>query len=294
MSSNEIMGFSQHQSFYFREKWLEKIFSFYDLHKSDSKKELFHVDNYYKIGVGKNMFESIKYWIKAFGLFDKDFIMTGLGEVIRDNDPMLLDNNSLSILHSELVSNKTDSSFWYWFFNEHSGSILYKENIYSDSSVSGWAKTNFKKVSNNSLRKDLLCMVQMYTAIENRDDPEDTLFSPFYRLELISETEHAIIKNHQNYEKVGIVALFYNLLSFLDQKKVRTINVEEIVSLNGLWGKIFLLDKPNIIRALVEIKTNFPKLLSFNQTSRLDIVTVTKTNKYDFLREHLGKINEKY
>jgi hypothetical protein len=286
------MGFAQHQSFYFREKWLEKIFSFYESIQSIEKKSLFNVDNFYKLGVGKNMFEAMKYWIKAFNLFDKNYELTPLGNVIKSKDPMLLDINTLSLLHFELVSNKTEASFWYWFFNEFSGNILYKENIYSDSSLAGWAKFNFKKVSNNSLKKDLLCLIQMYLANENKNDPEDVLFSPFNRLNLIHESEHALIKNSMRFENIGLVSLFYSLLSFFENKNIRTVSVDDLANLSGLWGKIFSLDKTNIIKALNELNHKFPKLVSFQQSSRLDIVTVSNIDKYLFLKEHLGITNE--
>jgi hypothetical protein len=281
------MGFSQHQSFYFRDRWLEKFLDFQS--KSQNSKSSFDASNYYKLGVGKNMFESMKFWVKVFDITNNDYELTEFGKVLQVKDPLLLDNNSLSLLHYKLVTNKTDGPFWFWFFNIFSGGFLNKNDIYLKENLFGWAEATFKRISTNSLKKDLLCFLQMYTAEENRLDPEDSIFSPFSKLKLIKETPLSVVKRNINYETVGIVSLLFSLVEQMKRKNLVTLSIEQIIEEEGYWGKVFLLDRANVIRALNEIKLLYKDILIFDQTSKLDTITIKdNVDIYRYLRTNLG------
>lgn len=62
------MGFSQHQSFYIRYKWITKALKSIEL---DEGKFFNDNNNYLKLGIGKNMFTSMKYWVFATKLAEK-------------------------------------------------------------------------------------------------------------------------------------------------------------------------------------------------------------------------------
>jgi len=281
------MGFSQHQSFYFRDRWLEKFFDFHS--KSQNNKTLFESSNYYKLGIGKNMFESMKFWVKVFDITNNDYELTEFGKILQINDPLLLDNNSLSLLHYKLVTNKKDGPFWYWFFNIFNGSFLKKDDIYLKENLFGWAEATFKRTSTNSLKKDLLCFIQMYNAEENRSDPEDSIYSPFSKLKLIKETALSVVKRSLNYETFGLVSLLFSLVEQMKINNSVTISIEQVIEEEGYWGKVFLLDKINVIRALNEIKILYKDILIFDQTSKLDTITIKdNVDIFRFLSTNLG------
>jgi hypothetical protein len=280
------MGFSQHQSFYFRDKWLEKFFDY--VSKNVENSDAFDISNYYKLGIGKNMFDSIKFWVKAFKITDNKYKLTDFGKAVLECDPILLNINSISLLHYNLVNNKEDAPFWFWFFNEFRSSFLVKEEVFKQDNLMGWAETNFKRVSPNSIKKDLLCFIQTYSATENKKDPEDSMFSPFSKLPLITETNLIISKNEVKYESIGQITLMYSLLDKLEEQKKISISVDELFELSGYWGRVFLLDKGNIIRALNDLKFKYKNILSFDQSSKIDLVTIRKTDKFSFLKKELG------
>jgi hypothetical protein len=281
------MGFSQHQSFYFRDRWLEKFFDYQS--KSNDIKSSFDSSNYFKLGIGKNMFESLKFWVKVFDITNNDYELTEFGKVLKSNDPLLLDNNSLSLLHYKLVTNKKDGPFWFWFFNIFNGSFLNKDDIYLKESLFGWAEATFKKTSINSFKKDLLCFLQMYTAEENRLDPEDSIFSPFSKLKLIKETSLSVVKRHVSYDSIGINALLFSLIEQMRKRKVITLSIEQIIEEEGYWGKVFLLDRVNVIKALNEAKVLYKDVIIFDQTSKLDTITVKENvDIYKFIQSNLG------
>jgi hypothetical protein len=80
----------------------------------------------------------------------------------------------------------------------------------------------------------------------------------------------------------------FTLLDKLEEQKKVSISVDEVFELSGYWGRVFLLDKGNIIRALNELKFKYKNILSFDQTSKIDLVTIKKTDKYSFLKTEIG------
>lgn len=60
-------SFSGHETFYCKSLWLKKGYDF--LKKGNSFN---NDDAVVKLGVGKNMVSSIRYWLKAFGLTKAD------------------------------------------------------------------------------------------------------------------------------------------------------------------------------------------------------------------------------
>nr|WP_054637869.1 DUF4007 family protein [Thalassobacillus sp. C254] len=68
-----------------------------------------------------------------------------------------------------------------------------------------------KKVSSNSIKRDIDCLIKCYTAAEAQD-PEDIMVSPFSALKLIEINDGIITKLEAKYENIGDTALLYILL----------------------------------------------------------------------------------
>ena len=293
------MGFAQHQSFYFRDKWLEKALDSFFSTKDNliiTDSSLFgNSDNFSKIGLGKNMFESLKYWIVAFELATKkngDFTLTTLGEKIKNLDPVARHNDTLSILHYNLSKNLEIATAWYWFYNINNRINLSKEEILDETSLFGWSKSNYKKVSESSIKKDILCLIQMYTQKPDPEDPEDTLFSPFYRLKLITNKEHSIVKNIPNIEDIGLGALSYCINDYCIKNQVRSLTIEDIITKEGLWGKIFNLNKIKSVDAINQIINKKLLKLNFSRTADLDTIILEHSNQEELLDKIYGELEK--
>ena len=72
-----------------------------------------------RLGVGKNMVASIRYWLKAFGMTDSKGCLTDLSHYIFDSetgkDPFIEDLATLWILHFHLVYN-LEATLYNWVF----------------------------------------------------------------------------------------------------------------------------------------------------------------------------------
>ena len=98
----EKLSFSGHESFQCRNLWLKKGYDFITNGRSFTDE-----DAVVDLGVGKNMVNAIRYWLKAFGLTDPATDQpTDLANRLLANegwDPYLEDIATLWLLHYQLV-----------------------------------------------------------------------------------------------------------------------------------------------------------------------------------------------
>lgn len=67
IKQNSKLTFSGHDTFHCRHLWLKKGYEFVKAGNKFSDE-----DAVVKLGVGKNMVSAINYWLKAFGIIDKE------------------------------------------------------------------------------------------------------------------------------------------------------------------------------------------------------------------------------
>lgn len=107
--------FSGHESFQCRHLWLKKGYDFVN------KKKLFNdEDAVVELGVGKNMVNSIRFWMKAFNLLTTADELTDFAHKLLSDDgydPYMEDEGTLWLLHYQLVK-KGFASTYSIVFNE--------------------------------------------------------------------------------------------------------------------------------------------------------------------------------
>ena len=95
MSMIKRYCFSGHETFYCKSLWLKKGYDF----RCDGN-TFNQEDAVVRLGVGKNMVSSIRFWLRAFGLTIDD-MPTDIAKIVlhNDGDPFLEDSNTLCLLH---------------------------------------------------------------------------------------------------------------------------------------------------------------------------------------------------
>jgi hypothetical protein len=291
------MAYARHQSFYFREKWLSKgltaVHNFERFFYDDSSFE--------KIGLGKNMVEALKYWLISFNVIEevndegpKRHELTPLGNMIFETDKILQLNDTLSILQYELVRNKNDQSTVFdWFFNHYKETWVSKPDLLN--SFTFWVgQRETKEISDKSLKRDLDCIIQFYTKVEDEFDPEDVLFCPFARLGLIKsepsgEGYEIIRKTSPEVNDIGITALHYVLQHYCKMKELELISVNEIITNDYMWGKTFNLSRNKIIEALNILSNHERYPIQYVRTNNLDYIRVNRVLPMDLLHAEYGR-----
>ena len=107
-----------HEKFPLREGWLTK--GLYAVEEQGVK--LFNESNAPDVlGVGTNMVKSIRYWMQAFQLLERNGNveqMSELARVLIEKDPYFEKDFSLWVLQSNIARNLTGATSWYIFFNQ--------------------------------------------------------------------------------------------------------------------------------------------------------------------------------
>ncbi len=290
-----IVGYGQHQSFYLRDRWLSKAI------KPLQVDERFFYDNeaFEKIGLGKNMVQSLRYWVVATRVVEESFNedrkkvhhLTTFGEIMYEYDKFVQLNSTASIIHYHLSKDSEPSTMWYWFFNELNQNTITKEEL--TELFFNWVEMNEdKKISDKSLKRDIDCLIKLYTAGQNTDDPEEVIQSPLNKLKLVEEYKGIIRKRNPRYDEIGLAALMYTLLDYRESNSIDSITVTEIAENKGLWGKIYNLSRSEIIDALTML-SNLPKYqLNFVRTNNLDTIHLPEVSSINFLKFEYKRMME--
>ena len=164
-------SFSGHESFYCKSLWLKKGYDFLTEGRS-----FLNDDAVVRLGVGKNMVTSIRYWLKAFGLTVNDQ-PTELAQIIFSNeggDCFTEDVNTLWLLHYSLVHTQV-ASLYNLLFTDYQREKKEFEKSTLDAYIQ--RKCNVPEQKNvynsNTINKDMGVLLKNYFAPENFTAMED-------------------------------------------------------------------------------------------------------------------------
>jgi len=204
----------RHETFTPRYGWLKKGY--------EASKEEFDVfkakDAIERLGVGKNMVSSIKFWTQAFKLIEPvngKMGPTQLGEAMLDEegwDPYLEDVASLWLLHWHLFIPKLDAVNWSLAFN--------KCNLFSFdnkllSQVLKQASQKYSRLgsmSDNTFNRDASCIIRMY-APESADKVTE-IECPFTQMGLLLRAEEKNLVYFNTTEKRSLPPLIFAAACF--------------------------------------------------------------------------------
>ncbi len=181
-------AFGRHESFPLRFGWITKGL---DALANDPK--IFtREDATVVLGVGKNMVNSIRYWLQATRIVHRDpktntLKPTPLAETVfgDDGDRYLEDEGTIWLLHWLLATNPREASAIYWFFNHfHKPAFTTSEVI---TGLTDFAKRELSsRTAVTTLKGDAQLVLRMYsrTTANSRITLEDALDSPLAMLDL--------------------------------------------------------------------------------------------------------------
>ena len=195
LEQSALPVFAGHQTFHPRFGWIKKG---YDALVADP--EVFsNPQAPLVLGVGKNMVEAIRFWGLATRAWcripdqakSRSFlhVPTGFGAALFDDyglDPYLEIPGSLWLLHWYALSPPTSLPVWWLTFNDFSPVEFTDEDLerFCAEQVAG---TTWRQPNSSSIKKDVDCLLRMYTQrkARGRQTLDDLLDSPFRELGLI-------------------------------------------------------------------------------------------------------------
>ena len=264
-----------HETFACRNFWLKKGFDFEKGTTSFSDK-----DAVVKLGVGKNMVNSIRHWLKAFGFDNPKQNASILEKIFNDNgfDPYLEDINTLWLLHYFLIKNK-NASIYDLFFNKFN-----PRGEFSFSNFEYYLKSKFEEesfmYSPKSLDNDLKVFQAMYVRPErSMKSLEDEYTGLFQELSLfdVSSKDQVFI----NRSAAKTISPFIALYVILDQfENSVSISFNNLLNQENSIGKVFCLNQ-NSMHEMIEKLTETFSSIVFKEDAGIKELQIKNRNTFD-------------
>ena len=254
--------FSGHESFACKSHWLKRG---YDFVRGENN---FNDDDaVVRLGVGKNMVASIKFWLKAIGLL-KDAGLVALANHLFDDDngkdPYLEDIGTLWLLHFLLIQTVYATIYKTTFVDYHR-----QRNIIEKSKLQNYIKhicfdeTGYKNLYNdNTVKRDIGVMLHNYCAKNGGNvniEDSNSLFAP---LNLICETEKNTYRfNYDTRSDVPSLIFLYALLIKFEGRN--SISFEDITEL----ALIFCLTNNDLLDIINYLCDLYPSEIVFSDVA---------------------------
>ena len=262
---NTKVHISRHETFHPRFGWLKKGFD-----KATDQSDIFLGDESpMKLGVGKNMVKSIRYWCTAFKILEEErdsknnrniSIPTKFGKkFLGENglDPYLEDSGTLWLLHWELLKSPSFATTWYFFFNHFNKSEFTQEEVFLGFQYHLEKEYTSSKIAESSIKKDVNCILRMYSEPKlNNLFSEDSIESPFFQLGLIKNSfdrdKYYFNYGHKSTLSPYIIAVACLEFYLSEEQTSKTISVTSLLYDLGSPGRIFKLNEESLCSAIEE------------------------------------------
>lgn len=261
-----IKAFARHESFHPRYGWLKKGF---DAAKVEPDVFL-KADATVTLGVGKNMVRAIRYWCRAFKVLEEyPYKPRGRAMAARPTpfgnrllgangwDPYLEHPGSLWLLQWMLLRPPCMAPAWHIAFNALTIDSFTEKDLVKELLSYRDANPRLADVVENSLKKDVECLIHMYAFNSRQSSFEEGLNSPFLDLELL----HPVTGDRGFYrfnrdEKGSLpdAIVCAASLDFVAQSNRQTdsgsISLRRLVHDEGSPGRCFKLSETSLERSI--------------------------------------------
>lgn len=252
--------FSGHESFQCKSLWLKKGVDY--LHDGNKFTD---DDAVAKLGVGKNMVSSIRFWLRAFGLTSNDDA-TPIAQYIFDKekgrDPFAEDITTLWLLHFLIVSTEAASLYSLLFVE-----FQREKKEFTKTELQAFIKRKCnvpeqKNVYNeNTVKKDIGVLLKNYVAPSDLKSIED--FSALLlSLNLITYKGNDIYAFQEiKTSFINPIVILFALVSLKGTDKTVSFDTLQKVSL------IFCLPMTSLIEVIKSLETQLPNVIVFSDNS---------------------------
>ncbi len=270
MSNTIKYTFSGHESFPCKTLWLKKGYDFVK-----ERGNWNDADSVVKLGVGKNMVASIRYWMRAFGLTQND-ALTDIADYIFDTnsgkDPFVEDLGTLWLLHYLLVSTGEATLYKLLFTRFQRERLTFeREHLVSFVKRTMTEDGKIKTYNENTVKKDVGVLLQNYVQPQKMQSMED-YSSLLIDLDLIRQSVDGkqCVFNVEGKRQLPLVILLFAIAK--EKGDDNSVDYDTLQSI----GNMFCLNDMELITMLMAIQMKFPDLLRYSDTAGLRQVQFLK------------------
>lgn len=265
--------FSGHETFPLRSSWLKKGYD--KLH--DDPALFSREDAYVRLGVGKNMAQSIRYWLRVTGVAVRDgqtgaMTITDLGRRLLDDDgwdPFLTSPLAWWLLHWQIAGTPDGAFTWYYTFNLLRGAEFtpprLAEELLAYSREQGW-----KQPSLATLTRDITCMHQCYVRPRRSPaatTPDEPLLCPLLDVTVMQAVPGQLATYRLTsgaQPDVPDELLAYAIQQILAARQSQTISLQQLAYAAGSPGRVFCLDADSLLLRLYRLEQTTAGRLRFS------------------------------
>jgi len=276
------MSFARHQSFYIRDNWFAKAIE----HVKSNPRALSESSAAANLGIGKNMVESLRFWLIASKLASprRDGLqLTRLGELVERYDPYFEDDMTWLLIHYGLTSDPHAATSWYLLFNRYTYPQLTEGEF-----VDFVKNENGYDVAGSSVKRDYDCLLATYVqdqAIEGT--PEDNMTCPLRKYRLLERVDKDV------YRKVPCrVPLPPELLYYVIRTSYPTVDYHSIMGLidgDRNIGRTFNLSIDQLYFYLQKVED--AGLARYSITAGVNSVALESMDEYSVLRDYYRRVS---
>lgn len=276
--------FSGHESFPCKSLWLKKGYDFVanGFHFNDS-------DSVVRLGVGKNMVASIKYWMKVFGMTDNQGRLSDLSNYLLDTkvgkDPFIEDIGTLWILHFNIVCN-LEATLYNWLFIglQKERRDFDKDNVvsYVKRRLTESGKQNL--FNQNTVKKDIGVLLQSYV-LPRKPKAFDDYTALLIDLDLIrtdSDGKYYMF-NQEGKRQIPWPVFLYAIIKAKGKDNSVDYDILQEV------GLVFCMNDMEVIDMCKEIETRLPNDIRYSDTAGIrQLLFVNDLIAENILDEYYG------
>ncbi|MEO1031523.1 MAG: DUF4007 family protein [Bacteroidota bacterium] len=278
------LSFSGHDTFHCRLFWLKKGYDYI------TTKGAFKDDSGIELGVGRNMVNSIRFWLKSFGVVKDGYDVNPLYKKLLDNngwDPYLENEATLQLLHYELCANG-HSSIYGLIFRE----LRKVKPEFSKQHFINFVKDIDPSQNNGILEKDFSVFLRTYNSKEGKtkEDSYSGLMTELSLVKILREDKdkgklYRIENNNQS--NIPVEILLYCILS--NDSYDKSISFKSLYSDKKGIGNIFCFDQDKLEDKLFEIAGKYDFVTYNSEAGIKELQFKTKPSALEILKSFYEK-----
>ncbi|MEL6942191.1 MAG: DUF4007 family protein [Bacteroidota bacterium] len=272
--------FTGHETFYCRTYWLKKGL---DHLWADEK---FNDQAVVNLGVGKNMVFAIRFWLRAFGLLDKEDQPNELAELLFGEvglDSYCEDIATLWLLHYSLVKTSYSSIYHLVFHDFRKQRIEFTRERLLDY-LERYCTDRGVNFHTNSLKKDIGVFLNNYITPSKSKSIEDNFIGLLHELKLVERLDKSggwyKIENGIKADLPYQIFLFALLDTFKDSETISIPQIQQLAS-------TFTLDSDGLKMKIDAIVSNFSNAITFTEDAGVSVLQLKKPiNRWEVLKDY--------
>lgn len=282
------LTFSGHESFTCRQFWLKKGYDFLEQGHRFSD-----ADAVVYLGVGKNMVNSIQYWMKSFNLVDETSTLRSLASYLladEGKDPYLEQPGSLWLLHYLLVTSGRASLYDIVFngFRREYINFTKPQLVNFAFKYSGDMGVS---VSVESIQRDVDVLVRNYARPPRKPkSPEDDHTTLLMDLDLLNTFELARNDGGVRYaieRRARInIPMHVVLYAILNQYQGLSVSFRNLANDRNGPGLVFALDEDGLLSQINQMTALYPSIIYTDDAGIRELQFRTRLNPEQVLDDY--------